>query len=131
MDSIMKRIDNNLIKELTKKLEEIKNDFIGNDTYVVGGVLENRFLFDRLVEIIKNNPKIDKPNIFLDYIKINYVTAVIIAICRQIDRYNNSVSLINFLYEVYNNSEKITKKWFSSQYKIIGISHGNSEFQEN
>ena len=120
-----------LIQGLIKKLKEIENDFIGNDTYAVGGVLENKFLFNRLVEIIKNNSKINKPNIFLDYIKINYITTVIVAICRQIDRDPHSISLINLLYEIYDNAEKITKEWFTSQYQTTGVEHGSSDFKKN
>ncbi|MFH0779960.1 MAG: hypothetical protein V1928_03840 [Parcubacteria group bacterium] len=127
----MKPKENSIIQGIIKKVEEIKIDFIGTDTYVVGGALENRFLFNRLVEIIKNNPSIDKPNIFLDYIKINYVTTIIVAICRQIDGDKDSISLINLLYEIYNNAEKITKKWFVASYKTIGIVYGNRAFEEN
>lgn len=119
-----------LIKGLIKKIEEIKIDFAGNDAYV-GGALENRFLFKRLVEIIENNPKVNKPNIFLDYIKINYITTIIVAICRQIDRDQDSRSLINLLYEIYDNAEEITKKWFASQYKTIGEEYGKKNFKEN
>lgn len=117
------------INNLTQKLEDIIIDFMGNDTYAIGGVMENRFLYNRLIEIIKDNPKTDKPNIFLDYIKINYVTTVIVAICRQVDKDHDSVSLLNFLYKIYNNAEKITKEWFASQYKEKA--HGDSDFEEN
>jgi len=117
------------INNLTQKLEDIIIDFMGNDTYAIGGVMENRFLYNRLIEIIKDNPKTDKPNIFLDYIKINYVTTVIVAICRQVDKDHDSVSLLNFLYKIYNNAEKITKEWFASQYKEI--ERGNTDFKKN
>ena len=129
----MKNNKNNdkLIENLVQKLEEIESDFIGDDAYAVGGALENRFLFNRLVEIIKDNSKIDKSNIFLDYIRINYVATVIIAICRQIDNNCDSVSLINLFHEVYDNAEKITKEQFVSQYKTTGIEHGNSDFKEH
>lgn len=130
----MKKGKNNsiLIIGLVKKLGEIENDFIGDDNkYAVGGALENRFLFNRLAEIIKNNPRVDKPNIFLDYIEINYITALIMAVCRQTDRNYDSVSLINLLYEIYDNAEKITKKWFISHYKKAGIALGKRNFEEN
>lgn len=129
----MKNNKNNrkLINGLVQKLKEIENDFIGNDNHVVGGALENRFLFIRLKEIVESNPKINKPNIFLDYIKINYVSTLIVAICRQIDEDQGSISLINLLYEIYDNVEKITKIWFASQYKTIGIEHGKKDFEEN
>jgi len=119
-----------LIKGLIRKLKEIESDFIGDNAYIVGGALENRFVFNRLVEIIKDNPKIDKPNIFLDYIKINYVTAIVVAICRHIDRNSNSVSLINFLDDIYKNAKKITKEWFASQYKTIEATRGNNDFEK-
>ncbi len=127
----MKNNKNNskLIGNLTEKLKEIVIDFRGDEGYAVGGVLENRFLFNRLAEIIKDNPKIDKPNSFLNYIKINYVTAVIVAICRQVDTNPDSVSLSNLLFEIYDNAEKITKKWFVSKYKK-NKERGKKEFEE-
>lgn len=129
----MKKCKNNskLISGLVKKLGEIENDFIGDNEYAVGGALENRFLFNRLLEIIKTNPRVDKPNIFLDYIKINYVTAIIMAICRQVDEDPKSVSLINLLHEIYDNAEKITKKWFASHYQKAGTALGKKDFEEN
>lgn len=118
-----------LIVSLTKKLKEIIIDFIGDEEYAVGGVLENRFLFDRFVKIIKNNPEIDKPNSFLNYIRINYVTTAIVAICRQVDTNSDSVSLLNLLFEIHDNAEKITKKWFTSNYKA-DEQRGEKEFEK-
>ena len=120
-----------LIDGLIKKLKDIENDFVGSDTYAVGGVLENKFLYDRFVTIVNDNSKINKSNSFLNYIKINYITSIIIAVCRQVDKNSDSVSLINFLEEIYSNADKITKKWFVSQYKTLGEEYSKKDFEEN
>ena len=123
-------------KEIENKLKELKNyfieielDFNGNENCVVGGVLENRYLFKELVEIIENNSEINKPNLFLDYIRINYINTIIIAILRQVDKNSGSKSLINFLYDIYNNTELIIKEHFISRYSFI--EQGNKDFEEN
>ena len=123
-----KEIENKL-EELKKYFVDIELDFYGDEDCVVVGIMENRYIFKEFVKIIENNSEINKSNLFLDYIRINYINTIIIAILRQIDKHKDSKSLISFLYNIYNNTELITKEHFISQYS--NVERGNRDFEEN
>lgn len=109
----MNNCDKVFIASLKKDIENIGDN--------VSDLLWDKKMYEDFGTIIKNNPKIDKPNLFYDFIKIGYISHVVLGICRQIDKDEHSLSLVNFLNKVFDNCEKIRKDWFVKQYEKSGL----------
>jgi len=103
------RSNKKIIRRWKKLLEEVIKD--------VTNLVEIRYVFNEIVSICKNNEELKKGNIFWEIFRINYVSSVILNICRQIDTDSDSLSLINLLNKIIRNPRVITKKWFASQYQ--------------
>lgn len=122
--------------EFIKKLVDIFNPIESEVIRMMG----NRSIFQELIDISKENKKIDINNSFWDFIKESYVALMVSAVCRQVDTDTRSSSLINFLNTIVDPStaKKVTKAWYSQQYHkeddiLPGFMEGlgNSHFEEN
>ena len=69
------------------------------------------------MEIVKNNPEIQSPRDFHDWVRKNYASAVAIHIRRELDIGSDVVSLKRLLTQIQKNPQIITKEWFKSMYK--------------
>ncbi|XOB46628.1 MAG: hypothetical protein ACKKMV_00375 [Candidatus Nealsonbacteria bacterium] len=120
-----------IIRRWKKLLEEIIKD--------ITDLVEIRYVFNEIVSMRKNNEELKKGNIFWEIFRINYVSSVVLNICRQIDTDSNSLSLINLLNKILRNPKVITKKWFASQYqknkkgnfKRMMFDKGKADFENN
>ncbi|MFA6474765.1 MAG: hypothetical protein WCV88_01025 [Patescibacteria group bacterium] len=121
----MSDIDTNLIATLKKDIKEITDD--------ISDLMWDRKMYTEFVDIVTNNSKINTTNAFYDFIKTGYVSHIILGICRQIDKDERSLSLFNLLNKIFNNSEKITKKWYADQYKNTALNEkfGEIHFKEH
>ncbi len=106
-------------------MKEIESD--------VTDLLENRFVFEKVTSLIKSNPEINKDNILWDYLKLNYGSAMVLGIARQVDTKRSSVALLRILGEIKKSHQVITEKWFAKQYvnTVMGSDFGAKEFKEN
>lgn len=98
-----------LIRKWKKLLDEVINDLTN--------LMEGRYVFNEIVSICKENENLKEDNIFWQFLRINYVSSAVLNICRQVDTNHDSLSLINLLNEILQNSNTITKRWFASQYQ--------------
>lgn len=81
-------------------------------------IMGNRAIFREIIEISKNNSKINKNNSFWDFLKESYVALMVSAVGRQIDTNPDSSSLINFLNRILEAdvTTSLTKEWYSRKY---------------
>ena len=96
------------IKRWRKELEEITKD-------ITVSLIENKHIFDEFQGIIRKNEKIGFNNSFYNLWIYNYVSSVVLSICRLTDRDEKSLSLYNLLEDVLLNSDIITREWFMSE----------------
>lgn len=119
----MPNVDIIFIESLKKDIEKI--------TSSISDLMWDRKMYEDFVEILKNNSSIDKPNAFYDFIKVGYLSHLVLSICRQTDRDAESISLLSLLERIFSHPEKITKDWFSSHYKTLGEDYGRADFERN
>jgi len=122
----MTTVDLKFIESLQKDIEEITGD--------ISDLMWDRKMYTEFVEMVNDNPKINKPNAFYDFVKTGYVSHIVLGICRQIDKDEKALSLMNLLNRIFNNVEKITKEWFASQYNkspVLTEETGRIHFKEH
>lgn len=98
-------------------IEELLNAFDPIESEVIR-MMGNRTLFQEMIEISKQNPKINKGNSFWDFLKEGYVALMVSAVCRQIDIDTRSASLINLLNRLLQAdvTTVLTKDWYAGKY---------------
>ncbi|MBU1118934.1 hypothetical protein KKH43_03575 [Patescibacteria group bacterium] len=83
-------------------------------------------------DIIKKNPKIQKPSVFYDLINWSYLSSIQIAAYRQLDKHKDCTSLAKLLEEISEAPDSITrgnyiKMW---QDKILASLVADGEFNQ-
>lgn len=73
-------------------------------------------IFYEIVAITEKNPKVSKNNSYWDFFKKIYISSMVLEICRQVDKDERSLSLINFLIQLRNDSFGINQSDFLKQY---------------
>lgn len=119
------------IKKWKQDIDEITND--------ITDLVEHRWLFRQLEEMIRNNINLNKDNLFWDFLRYNYVASMVLGICRQIDSDKNSISLLNLLSDISSRPETLTKEWFISTYengrdgefRRLMLGQGIKDFEDN
>lgn len=119
------------IKRWKNLIEETTND--------IADLVEDRYVFNEITSIVKKNQKLNKDNLFWDFLRTNYVASMVLGVCRQADINKNSLSLVNLLNEIFENPEVIIKEWFVAQYqkgkqgetKRAVVRQGEADFEKN
>jgi hypothetical protein len=112
------------INQWKKEIEIITSD--------VTDTIESQFVFKRLGEIVKANPKINTDNLFWDHLKANFGASLVLGVARQVDNRKEVVSLWKLLKDIKVNASIITRDWFADQYEP-NLSHqiGEQHFAEH
>ena len=103
--------------------EELKKDLlaIGNE---IGHLWQHHDLFWRMIEITNKNERVMKVGgDYLAWLRNSYIEAGSMALRRQLDRDNRSISMINFLREVQKNSASFTRDNFQRKSTFPPGSH--------
>jgi len=87
-----------------------------------------RFIFNEVLEIIKNNKSIQKPSAFYNLLGNSYVAWALSSIRRQIKIHKESISLAALLKEISKNPEIISRERYIKHYDSNLEEVGNSEF---
>lgn len=84
-----------------------------------------RKVYRRVAEIVRSNPEIHKPNLFYDWMEINYAVSTTVGIRRILDDHGKNlkgrkqpVSLTHLIDDICTNASFITRDWFKSLYHI-------------
>ena len=83
----------------------------------VQDLLTSQQMYKSYLEIVKNNPEIQSPIDFHDWVRKNYASSVASHIRRELDMGSDVISLMKLLSEIKEDPQCITKKWFESLYK--------------
>jgi len=98
--------NDNYLEPLKRNLNDILEDVLD--------LIWNRKIYK---DAVSNKRTIKEPKGFYDFLKLTYASYAVIGVCRQIDRNKKSLSLLNLLNNLFDNPEKLLKKWFVNQYK--------------
>jgi len=77
----------------------------------------NRHIFWEVQEIIKNNPKVQKPSSFYEFLGSVYGASALMGIRRQIKISDGSISFARLLKEICDKPEILSRKSFVELYK--------------
>ncbi len=77
----------------------------------------NRNIFWEVQNIIKNNPKIQKPNVFYEFLGSVYVASALMGVRRQAKIDKDSISFARLLKEICDTPEVLSRTCFVALYK--------------
>lgn len=116
-----------LLNKWRSAIEDITSD--------VTDLIENRFVFNRVVEMVNSNKELQQDNLYWDYLKLNHGSAMVLGISRQVDPNKHTYGFIKLLEDISKNSSTLTVEWFISFYKNptreLGKLMGEKDFREN
>jgi hypothetical protein len=89
-------------------------------------LLVNREIFWDLQELVKNNPNLNKPSAFYQYLGDTYVSYIVIGIRRQAEeskpwQKNSSVSFLRLLGEIAGAPSLVSRSYFRELYKGTAV----------
>jgi hypothetical protein len=113
-----------------QKIEAWKKSLNGITDDITELVL-NKYFYTELANNIQTNPKINTGNHFWNFLKENYIAAMVLGICRQVDTDERSESLLRLLNELFDDAETLTKAWYVSQYSSAPINLGAGDFERH
>jgi hypothetical protein len=83
----------------------------------------NRNIFWEVQNIIKNNPKIQKPSSFYEFLGSTYVISALMGVRRQIKINKDSISFAKLLKEICATPEILSRDRFVVLYKGSAVEH--------
>ena len=123
----MSQDNSQFVNKWRDAIEDITND--------VTDLIENRFVFNRVVKMVSENRELQQNNLYWDYLKLNHGSAMVLGISRQVDPDKHTYGLIKLLEDMSKNSPALTVDWFLSSYKNptmeLGKLMGEKDFREN
>lgn len=76
-----------------------------------------RYLYKSLLEILENNPKVNKPNHFYNFIQQGYTTNMLMMIRRQCKNDTDSISLARVLAEIHKCPNLLSLDYYVNLYQ--------------
>jgi len=77
----------------------------------------DRYIFWEVQDIINNNPKIQKPSSFYDFLRNIYGVSAVMGVRKQVKIDKDSISLAKLLQEICDNPEILSRTRFFAHYK--------------
>ncbi|MCY4566722.1 MAG: hypothetical protein OXD49_00310 [Candidatus Poribacteria bacterium] len=105
------------LKKWEKWLEAIR--------YEVMDLVRSKHIFWKLGDIVKNNPKIQKPNSFYKFAGDTYFAYGVMGIRRQIKPHRNSISFAGLLHEI------VKTPYILSRERFVALYERNSHYEAN
>lgn len=79
-----------------------------------------RYVFRKVKDIVENNPKINKYNVFYEFLGSVYIRLALMGVWRHVKIKKDSISFAGILEEIYKNPEILSREHFVNLYKEIG-----------
>lgn len=89
-------------------MEKIHND--------IQALVEDANMFWEVQDIIRENPRIQKPNAFYSYLARTYFSHAAAGIRRQTELQKDSISFVRLLDDIAKNPEELSRSYFNSHY---------------
>ena len=93
-------------------------------------LVRSKHIFWKLGDIVKNNPKIQKPNSFYKFAGETYFVYAVMGIRRQIKPHKDSVSFAGLLQEIIEMPCVLSRKRFVALYERAAQFEANHDFTE-
>ena len=77
-------------------------------------LVEDANIFWEVQDIIRENPRIQKPNVFYSYLARTYLSHALAGLRRQTELQKDSISLVRLLAEIAKNPEELSRSYFNS-----------------
>ena len=78
----------------------------------ISELLRDESMFWEIQDIIRENPRMHKPNVFYGYLRRTYLSHTLAGLRRQIKPHKNSISLVGLLEEIAKNPEELSFRYF-------------------
>lgn len=98
--------------------------------YEVMNLVRNKHIFNKLRDIVKDNPKIQKPNSFYEYAAETYFASAVMGIRRQIKPNCDSISFARLLREIVEMPCVLSRARFISLYTRDAQFEANHDFDQ-
>ena len=79
-------------------------------------LVQDANMFWEIQDIIRGNPRIQKPNAFYSYLARTYLSHALVGLRRQTKPHKDSVSFVKLLGEIAENPEELSRNYFNSRY---------------
>ena len=79
-------------------------------------LVQDTNMFWEVQNIIRENPRIQKPNAFYGYLARTYLSHALIGLRRQTKLQKDSISFVRLLDEIAKNPEELSRSYFNSHY---------------
>jgi hypothetical protein len=98
------------------KLHEMLDEWLGVLDDHVRSLRVDQHIFWEVQRIIRNNPRINKPNDFYGWMARMYSAASCVAVRKMSDKNRDSISFLKFLEKLKANPEVISRKRYKEQF---------------
>ena len=89
-----------------------------------------RKMFFDLHEIIQNNPELQKPDFFHEYMRDTYIAHICSGVRRQFKDNSDSISLARLLREISEHPKFLSREYFRSLYASGLADHADTDFDK-
>ncbi len=79
-------------------------------------LVQDANMFWEVQDIIRENPRIQKPNAFYSYLARTYLSHALAGLRRQTKLQKDSISFVRLLAEIAENPEELSRSYFNSRY---------------
>ena len=118
----MKELSDPKYKKWVKNLDRIRGE--------VTELVLSRHVFQRIYDIVSDNNKINKGNLFYDWLSRHYAQTCLMGIRRLTDKNKNTISLYVLLLDCLENSDKLSRTLHVGLYKRGMEDLGEREFDK-
>ena len=84
--------------------------------YEILGLVQDANMFWEVQDIIRENPRIQKPNAFYSYLARTYLSHALAGLRRQTKLDKDSISFMGLLSEIAENPEELSRSYFNSRH---------------
>jgi hypothetical protein len=114
------RARSNKFKRWKRQFELIKNS--------IYDLASKRFVYKEVTKLIQDNPRLQVPSAFYDWMHRAYVTDMSIHIRRLADRDRRTISLYNLVKDIEQHPEVISRRRFTHYYKDFLKHYGHRDY---
>ena len=124
MSDVSGKMDAKRLAKWKRNIEIIYKDLVG--------LMYRRQMFEGLRDIAKDNPKLQEPSLFTDWMVGNYTSSVAAGIRRHTDTDPRNASLHNLIQEIIDHPRVITRSIYTAMYpsRTLRKHAGHSAFDE-
>ena len=79
-------------------------------------LVQDANIFWEVQDIIRENPRIQKPNTFYSYLARTYLSHALAGLRRQTELQKDSISFVRLLAEIAENPEELSRNYFNSRH---------------